>query len=314
MCQVGSKPLVPTIVEQLLAGSTLALAQVISQVENESPQAPCLLDALYPYSGTAYRLGITGPPGAGKSTLVDQLTRLYRKAGLKVGIMGVDPTSPFTGGALLGDRLRMSGHQLDNGVFIRSMATRGETGGLAARSQEVGDVLDAAGFDILIFETVGVGQVELDVVEAVDTTLVVLIPESGDDIQLMKAGILEIADVFVINKSDREGAGQLRHLLEQLLTLKENDTPWKTPVCQTSATQGVGIEELRELLGSHRAYLKESGGQAHKRRQRVRQRVEMLVAREVMTGFWTQDRRDALDAGLGTVPPYKLARIILEKS
>ncbi len=306
--------MVPTLIEQLLAGSSNALAQIISRVENESPQAPSLLDALYPYSGTAYRLGITGPPGAGKSTLVDQLTRLYRKASLKVGIMGVDPTSPFTGGALLGDRLRMSSHQLDEGVFIRSMATRGETGGLAARTQEVGDVLDAAGFDVLIFETVGVGQVELDVVETVDTTMVVLVPESGDDIQLMKAGILEIADVLVINKSDREGADRLRRLLEQLLALKENDSPWKTPVCQTSATQGDGIEELGELLGSHQAYLEKSGRQEHKRQQRARQKVEMLVAREVLAGFWNQDRRDALDTGLDTMPPYKLARAILDIS
>ncbi len=311
---MGSRPVVSTLIEQLLAGSSMALAQVISRVENESPQAPSLLDALYPYFGTAYRLGITGPPGAGKSTLVDQLTRLYRKAGLKVGIMGVDPTSPFTGGAFLGDRLRMSSHQLDEGVFIRSMATRGETGGLAARTQEVGDVLDAAGFDVLIFETVGVGQVELDVVETVDTTMVVLVPESGDDIQLMKAGILEIADVITINKSDREGADRLQHLLEQLLVLKENDSPWKTLVCQTSATQGDGIEKLGELLESHRAYLEKSGCQEHKRRQRARQKVELLVAREVLADFWNQDRRDALDTGLDAIPPYELARTILDRS
>ncbi|UCH63388.1 MAG: methylmalonyl Co-A mutase-associated GTPase MeaB [Fidelibacterota bacterium] len=311
---MGSRPVAWTLIDQLLAGSSNALAQIISRVENESPQAPSLLDALYPHSGTAYRLGITGPPGVGKSTLVDKLIKLYREASLKLGILSVDPTSPFTGGALLGDRLRMSNHQLDEGVFIRSMATRGETGGLAARTQEVGDVLDAAGFDVLIFETVGVGQVELDVVETVDTTMVVLVPESGDEIQLMKAGILEIADVLVINKSDREGAGRLRRLLEQMLALKENDSPWKTPVCMTSATQGDGIAELGELLGSHQAYLEKSGRQEHNRRQRVRQKVEMLVDREVLADFWNQDRRDALDTGLETMAPYKLARSILDMS
>ncbi|MFB0515901.1 MAG: methylmalonyl Co-A mutase-associated GTPase MeaB [Candidatus Neomarinimicrobiota bacterium] len=303
-----------TLVEQLLAGSSLALAKVISQIENESPQISHLLDALYPRAGTAYRLGITGPPGVGKSTLVDQLTKLYRQAGIKVGIMGVDPTSPFTGGALLGDRLRMSRHQLDEGVYIRSMATRGETGGLAARSQEVGDVLEAAGYEIIIFETVGVGQVELDVVEAVDTTLVVLVPESGDDIQLMKAGIFEIADVFVINKSDREGTGQLRYLLEQLLSLKEDNAGWEAPVCQTTATAGEGIEELLQLIESHQSYLAASGTQLQKRRRRARQRVEALVSKEVMEGFWTPERREALDAGLDTITPYQLARTILDMS
>ncbi|UCD37542.1 MAG: methylmalonyl Co-A mutase-associated GTPase MeaB [Fidelibacterota bacterium] len=306
--------MVPTLVEQLLSGSPRALAQVISRVENESPQVPSYLNTLYPHVGTAYRIGITGPPGAGKSTIVDQVTRLYRQAGKRVGIIVVDPTSPFTGGALLGDRLRMAEHYLDNDVFIRSMATRGQTGGLAARSQEVGDVLDAAAFDILIFETVGVGQVELDVVEAVDTTLVVLVPESGDDIQLMKAGIFEIADVFVINKSDREGASQLGHILDQMLALRENDTEWGIPVCMTSATRGTGIKELLRVLESHHEHLQKSGMHTVKRRGRTRQRVERLVSQGVMTDFWTSERREALEAGLDASPPYELARVILEMS
>ena len=287
---------------------------MISLVEDESPQVPPLLDALFPGVGQAYRIGITGPPGAGKSTLVDRITRIYREAGKRVGIIVVDPSSPFTGGALLGDRLRMSEHYLDEGVFIRSMATRGETGGLAARSQEVGDVLDAAGYDIIIFETVGVGQVELDVVETVDTTLVVLVPESGDDIQLMKAGIIEIGDVFVINKSDREGARQLGHILEQLLALKEEQVEWKTPVCQTSATQGSGIEELMQFLELHHSHLHDSGGHFSKRRDRARQRIHRLVAESVMSDFWNKHRQDILEKGLETVPPYQLARSILEES
>ncbi|UCH09476.1 MAG: methylmalonyl Co-A mutase-associated GTPase MeaB [Fidelibacterota bacterium] len=303
-----------TLVEELLGGSLRSLAQTISHVENETLQAPLLLDSLFPHMGHAYRVGVTGPPGAGKSTLVDKITQVYRDSGKRVGIIVVDPSSPFTGGALLGDRLRMSDHYLDEGVFIRSMATRGETGGLAARSQEVGDLLDAAGYDIIIFETVGVGQVELDVVETVDTTLVVLVPESGDDIQLMKAGIIEIGDIFIINKSDREGARQLGHILEQLLALKEEQVEWKTPVCQTSATLGTGIEELMQCLERHHSHLKDTGLHTSKRRDRARQRVHRLVADQVMSDFWNTTRLDIMERGLDTVPPYQLSRSILEES
>jgi LAO/AO transport system kinase len=303
-----------TLVDQLLAGSLRALAQMISLVENESWEAPHLVDSLFSHMGQAYRVGITGPPGAGKSTLVDRITQSYRDGGKRVGIIVVDPSSPFTGGALLGDRLRMSDHYLDEGVFIRSMATRGETGGLAARSHEVGDVLDAAGYDIIIFETVGVGQVELDVVETVDTTLVVLVPESGDDIQLMKAGIIEIGDIFIVNKSDREGARQLGHLLGQLLSLKEDQGEWKTPVCQTSATQGTGLEDLVRLLEMHHAHLHETDTDKSKRRDRARRRIYDLVADNVMYDFWTKDRQDPVERDLETVPPYKLARTILQEA
>jgi LAO/AO transport system kinase len=242
-----------TLVTKILNGSILAISRAISLVENEAPEALILLDNLFPQSGTTYRIGITGPPGAGKSTLVDQLIGYYRKEGEKVGVISVDPSSPFSGGAVLGDRLRMSRHYQDTGVFIRSMATRGEMGGLAARSQEVGDILGAAGYPCIIYETVGVGQIELDVVEAVDTTVVVLVPESGDEVQLMKAGLIEIADIFVINKSDREGANQIALLLEQLLGMKEDSgSAWVPLLCQTNAVSGTGIEELKASLDAHR--------------------------------------------------------------
>lgn len=302
------------LVEELLAGSALAMARAISMLENDSPDAPALIDALHASANSGYRMGITGPPGAGKSTLVDQLTRLYRNAGQKVGILAVDPTSPFSGGALLGDRVRMGEHFLDHDVFIRSMANRGEPGGLAARSQEVGDVLSAGGFDVIIFETVGVGQTELDVVSAVDTTMVVLVPESGDDIQLMKAGIYEAADIFVINKSDRPGADRLHKLVEQLLDTHEDPAEWQPPVCQTSALQGVGVAELRSHLERHRAYLRSSGVQLEKRRLRARRQVESLLAKQVMGAFWTAKRLDALEDGLDTVPPYQLVRTLLDTS
>ena len=302
------------LVEELLAGSALAMAKAISMLENDSPDAPALIDALHPSANSGYRIGITGPPGAGKSTLVGHLTRLYRTAGQKVGILAVDPTSPFSGGALLGDRVRMGEHFLDHDVFIRSMASRGEMGGLAARSQEVGDVLSAGGFDVIIFETVGVGQTELDVVSAVDTTMVVLVPESGDDIQLMKAGIYEAADIFVINKSDRPGADRLHKLVEQLVDTNEDPAEWQVPVCQTSALQGVGVAELQSQLERHRAYLRSSGVQLEKRRLRARRQVESLLAKQVMGAFWTAKRRETFENGLDTVPPYQLVRTLLDTS
>ncbi len=302
------------LVPQLLAGSFRALARVISLIENESHDSVRLLEELHPYTGKSFRLGITGPSGAGKSTLVDQLAKRYRADGSRVGIITVDPTSPFSGGALLGDRLRMSDLHSDEGVYIRSMATRGVSGGLAARSQEVGDAVEAAGFQVLLFETVGVGQIELDVMEAVDTTLVVLVPESGDEIQLMKAGIIEIADLFVVNKSDREGSGKLRLLLEQLLELKENSSQWRPPVTQTCATSGEGVEELYTHLLSHREHLVNSGRQADKSRQRARQQVERLVNRETIADFWTAARREILGRELDNMSPYELSRLIREET
>ncbi|MCH7573655.1 MAG: methylmalonyl Co-A mutase-associated GTPase MeaB [Candidatus Marinimicrobia bacterium] len=298
-------------VANIVDGSARTLAHAISQVENDAPDAESLLEAIYSHTGSAYRLGITGPPGAGKSTLVNELTIRYRQADEKVGIITVDPSSPFSGGAILGDRLRMGRHYLDDQVFIRSMATRGNHGGLARRSQEVGDLLDAAGFTIIIFETVGVGQAELDVMQAVDTTLVVLVPESGDDIQLMKAGIIEIADVFAINKADRDGAGQLHHLIDQMLTHKEPAGAWQTPVVETSAARGEGIDDLYQQLQRHHNFLSESGGKEHKRLDREKLRVQDQVASVLAGRFWTPERRIMLDSLLGSASPYQLARDIV---
>ena len=301
------------LVTPILKGSTLAISRAISLVENELSESHPLLADLYPHSGATYRIGITGPPGAGKSTLVDQLIGFFRKEGKKVGIISVDPTSPFTGGAVLGDRLRMSRHYLDEGVFIRSMATRGEVGGLAARSQEVGDILGAAGYSVIIYETVGVGQIELDVVEAVDTTVVVLVPESGDEVQLMKAGLVEIADIFIINKSDHEGANQIALLLDQLLGMREDSgSVWIPPICQTIAISGRGTEVFKTNLDNHHDYLSSTGLHKKKKRERMHRRVKELISREVMGMFWTTERLAALEGGLDSESPYSLCKQILE--
>ena len=230
------------LVAGVLGDDQRALGRAISLVENDAAGAADLLHAIYPHTGKAQRIGITGPPGAGKSTLTSALVRHFRETGLSIGIVAVDPTSPFSGGAVLGDRIRMTGFVLDRGVFVRSMASRGHLGGLSARAQEVADVLDAAGRDIILFETVGVGQTELDIAEAVDTTVVVLVPESGDIIQTMKAGLMEIADIFVINKADRDGADKLARDLSMALHLRISDAPSRDiPVMKTSAENAVGI-------------------------------------------------------------------------
>jgi LAO/AO transport system kinase len=218
-----------SLLAQFDAGKKAALARAVSIVENRRPGADALLAALHPRLGRAQRIGITGPPGAGKSTLTTELAAAYRAAGLTVGIVAVDPTSPFTGGALLGDRIRMEAIALDPGIFIRSMATRGSVGGLAASTRDVTDVLDAFGLDRVIIETVGVGQTELDVSRVADTTMVVLVPESGDSIQTLKAGLMEIADIFVVNKSDRPGSDRLRNEIELMLGMRGGDTMKNVP-------------------------------------------------------------------------------------
>jgi len=303
-----------------------ALARAVSIVENHRPGFDRLLARLQPKIGQARRIGITGPPGAGKSTLTTFLTRAYRDAGLTVGIVAVDPTSPFTGGALLGDRIRMESVALDPGVFIRSMATRGSLGGLAATTREVADVLDAFGVDRVLIETVGVGQTELDIARTADTSLVVLVPESGDSIQTLKAGLMEIADVFAVNKADRPGADRLRNELELMIGLRtgetlknvpahhgvdlgramtaderlamnpgraartaarqDNPSRWTPPVVRTVAIQGDGVADVAAALDRHFHYLETSGKLGERRRARLRERVIDVVESRARERLW----------------------------
>jgi LAO/AO transport system kinase len=260
----------------VLEGEARAIGRAISEVERDTGTVPGILRSLFPRTGRARILGITGPPGAGKSTLVQRLAQAYRKAGHRVGIVAVDPSSPFTGGAILGDRIRMSEIYTDPGVFIRSMATRGALGGLARATSDAVDVLDAAGFDVILIETVGVGQDEVDIVRAADTTAVVLVPGLGDDIQAIKAGILEIADVFVVNKAEREGADRAVAELSMMLDFAGHP-PWRPPVVKTSAPTGAGVPETVAALEAHGAYLAGSGEGARRRAMRSRSRLLALL-------------------------------------
>ena len=282
----------PDLIRGLLAGERVPLARAISWVENEHEAAPEVLDLAFARSGRAYRIGITGPPGAGKSTLVTKLAAEYRRRGETVAIVAVDPTSPFSGGALLGDRVRMNELSGDDGVFIRSMATRGSMGGLAVHTAQVCDVLDAAGFGRILIETVGVGQSELEVAQTADTTAVVLVPESGDAVQAMKAGLMEIADVFVINKADREGAERAAFAIRSALELRAATSEWNIPVEQTVASLGRGVDTFANRLEEHLVHLRESGTLERRRRRRLEQRLEDLLRERLWTGF-----RSALPEG-----------------
>lgn len=252
---------------QVRSGDPRALARAISAVENRAPQSAALLKALFPHSGRARILGLTGAPGAGKSTLVDQLAREYRKAGSTIGIVAVDPTSPFTGGAILGDRIRMLSHHADPGIYIRSMATRGSLGGLARTTADVATVLDASGRDLVLIETVGVGQDEVDIVRLADVTLVILVPGMGDDVQSIKAGIMEIADIFIINKADREGADRVEREIRSMQSLATRSDGWVPPVVRTVATAGTGMAEVAAAVAAYEQFLEREGlVQAHRTR------------------------------------------------
>ena len=279
-------------IERLRSGDPRALSRAISAVENRQSGWAELLKALFPHTGKARRLGLTGAPGTGKSTLVDQLAKHYRKEKQTVGIIAVDPTSPYTGGAILGDRIRMQDHYADPGIYIRSMATRGSLGGLARTTADVASVLDASGRDRIIIETVGVGQDEVDIVRLADVTIVILVPGMGDDVQTIKAGIMEIADIFVINKCDREGAERVEREVTAMQSLDARKDGWVPPIVKTVASEGVGTKELAGAIAGYEAYL-EKENLAHKKS--VENWQERLV--EMLRDAMLEKARAQLDSG-----------------
>jgi LAO/AO transport system kinase len=325
----------------LLAGRTAAVARAISEVENGRPGFERLLAGVHAHVGRARRIGLTGPPGAGKSTLAERLVTAYRARGVAVAVVAVDPTSPFTGGALLGDRIRMESVALDQGVFIRSMASRGSLGGLATTTREVCDLLDAAGFARILVETVGVGQSELDVAGMADSTVLVLVPESGDGIQTLKSGVMEVADVFVVNKADRPGAEKLRQEIEVTLGIRRGNAyrhvpahhgrpdgrpsarppepeGWEQPVLLASAAKGEGTDALVDALDRHHAWLEQSGELVRRRRRRLLERTREVVERAARRWLWEETAADRLvrermdELADGRLSPYELAAEILD--
>lgn len=307
------------LIDKLLNGDKRAIARIISFVESDNYLTSKYLKELYNKVGNAYRIGITGPPGAGKSTITNQLTKLYRKQNKKVGIIAVDPTSPFTGGALLGDRIRMTDIGMDQGVFIRSMATRGSLGGLSKKAIDAADLLDAAGFDIVILETVGVGQSELDIAQAADTTVVVLVPESGDSVQAMKAGLMEIADLFVLNKCDRPGSQQAYTALQTILMIKEHDeNTWLPQIIKTVASENKGIDQIVDEIEKHKLFLLDKNLFQNKRQNQARIRIKEIVENKLKEKLWSEDRENLLNSSLkkvvlGNSSPYHIAEEILNQ-
>ncbi len=315
----SSDGLARDLADRLLRGERRAIARAISHVEDGTHTGRRLLDIIFPRTGRARRIGVTGPPGSGKSTLVNALAGCLRERGERVGVLAIDPTSPFTGGAILGDRIRMPRACGDEGLFVRSMASRGSLGGIAASTWEATEVLEAAGFEWVIVETVGVGQSELEVVELADTNVLVLVPESGDSVQVMKAGIMEIADVFVVNKYDREGGDRLIRDIEVTMEVTGwSRDGWRPPVCPTVAVRGEGVDALLQRIEQHLEWLggdEEALGRV--RRSKLRRRMKALLERAVLEDAWSRSRLDekleeALDSiARREISPYAWVESVL---
>lgn len=307
-----------SLIEKLYTKDKRAIARLISLIESDNNLTSEYVKNIHSKVGNAYRIGITGPPGAGKSTITNQLTKYYLTQNKTIGIIAVDPTSPFTGGALLGDRVRMTDIGMNENVYIRSMATRGSLGGLSKKAIDASDVLDAAGFDVILLETVGVGQSELDIAQAADTTIVVLVPESGDSVQAMKAGLMEIADLFVLNKSDRPGSQKAYTALQTILMIKDHDeNTWLPKIVKTVASENKGIDEIAKEIDRHKTFLNEKKLFLFKREKQAKVRIKEIVEHKLKDELWSETGENSLNSTLekvllGGFSPYHIAEEIIE--
>lgn len=307
------------LIEKVFSDDRRSVARLISIIESDNRLTSEYLKVIHSKVGNAYRIGITGPPGAGKSTITNQLTKYYLKQNKKIGIIAVDPTSPFTGGALLGDRVRMNDIGMEKNVFIRSMATRGSLGGLSKKAIDAADVIDAAGFDIIILETVGVGQSELDIAQAADTTIVVLVPESGDSVQAMKAGLMEIADLFVLNKCDRPASQQAYTALQTILMIKDHDeNTWLPKIIKAVASENKGIDEIAIEIDGHKNFLNTKNLFLSKREKRTKIRIKEIVEHKLKDELWSETGENSLNSTLekvilGNFSPFHIAEEIIEE-